>query len=68
MRTLIYNTVKTDRGDYVFNTREEAEAFFIAVTLRESERHSPKPVRPAGRRREHAGAGAARPPGEGRRA
>ncbi|MDB5978746.1 MAG: hypothetical protein JWR07_5506 [Nevskia sp.] len=34
MHTLIHNTVKTDRGDYTFNTREEAEAFFIAVWLR----------------------------------
>lgn len=56
MSTLIHNIVKTDRGDYTFHTREEAEAFFIAVSLRERERRSPmaaseKPpsARPRGR-------------------
>jgi hypothetical protein len=65
MRTLIHNTVKTERGDYVFNTREEAEAFFIAVALRESERRSPMAgsLKPAGGKR--AGAKRARPAGEG---
>ncbi len=41
MSTLIHNIVKTDRDDYTFHTREEAEAFFIAVSLREKERSSP---------------------------
>jgi len=41
MSTLIHNIVKTDRGDYTFRTREEAEAFFIAVSLREKEHRSP---------------------------
>lgn len=52
MSTLIHNMVKTDRGDYTFNTREEAEAFFIAVSLREKEHHSPaaNPATPAPRR------------------
>ena len=67
MRTLIHNTVQTERGDYVFNTREEAEAFFIAVSLRENERHSPMagPVQPAGGKRTGAGAKRARPAGKG---
>jgi hypothetical protein len=67
MRTLIHNTVQTDRGDYVFNTREEAEAFFIAVSLRENERHSPMagPLKPAGRKQAGAGAKRVRPAGEG---
>ena len=41
MSTLIHNMVKTDRSDYTFNTREEAEAFFIAVSLREKEHPAP---------------------------
>ncbi|MDI3259776.1 MAG: hypothetical protein QJR02_08775 [Sinobacteraceae bacterium] len=41
MHTLIHNTVTTDRGRYTFKTREEAEAFFIAATLRERARQSP---------------------------
>lgn len=31
MRVLINNTVKTDTSDYTFNTREEAEAFYITL-------------------------------------
>ena len=52
MSTLIHNIVKTDRGDYTFKTREEAEAFFIAVSLRQKEHRSPiaDPARPAPRR------------------
>jgi hypothetical protein len=66
MSTLIHNIVKTDRGDYTFHTREEAEAFFIAVALREKERRSPmaaparppaaKPARTAAKRRSRSGA------------
>ena len=65
MSTLIHNIVKTDRGDYTFHTREEAEAFFIAVALREKERRSPmaapakppstEPVRTSARRRSRSG-------------
>lgn len=43
MPSLIHNTVKTARGDYSFNTREEAEAFFIAVSLRERQRPAAAP-------------------------
>jgi len=43
MNTLILNTVKTERGDYTFSTREQAEAFFIAVSLRDRERGRPGP-------------------------
>lgn len=66
MSTLIHNIVKTDRGDYTFRTREEAEAFFIAVSLREKERRSPmaapakppstKPARTSAKRRGRSGA------------
>lgn len=38
MASLIHNTVRTERGDYSFGTREEAEAFFIAVSLRARQR------------------------------
>ena len=31
MRVLINNTVKTDNADYVFRTREEAEAFYLTL-------------------------------------
>lgn len=31
MRILINNTVKTDTSDYTFNTREEAEAFYLTL-------------------------------------
>jgi hypothetical protein len=40
MRVLINNTVKTDTSDYTFNTREEAEAFFM--TLKSADRHRDK--------------------------
>lgn len=33
MRVLINNTVKTDTSDYSFNTREEAEAFYMTLKL-----------------------------------
>ncbi|MDR3418408.1 MAG: hypothetical protein P4L83_19740 [Nevskia sp.] len=63
MRTLIHNTVKTDRGDYTFNTREEAEAFFIAVALRERERNSVTGTEPPpGKKASRAAAKAPRRP------
>ena len=68
MNTLIHNIVKTERGDYTFNTREEAEAFFIAVSLREKEHHSPMdaPARPPSGKRtgaKAAGRSGAKPAG-----
>jgi hypothetical protein len=41
MRILINNTVKTDTSDYTFNTREEAEAFYMSLRV---ERGAERPV------------------------
>jgi hypothetical protein len=43
MRVLINNTVKTDTSDYTFNTREEAEAFFMTL---KAERGADREARP----------------------
>ncbi len=39
MRVLINNTVKTDTSDYTFNTREEAEAFYMSLRVERGEEH-----------------------------
>lgn len=44
MRVLINNTVKTDYADYTFNSREEAEAFYMS--LRVERGAEPAPNRP----------------------
>ena len=44
MRVLINNTVKTDSADYTFNTREEAEAFYMTLRVeRGAERPAASP-------------------------
>ena len=56
MRVLINNTVKTNTSDYVFPTREEAEAFYMTLksdlplsrkhgTEDDLEKSQPKPKR-----------------------
>ena len=50
MTSLIHNTVRTERSDYSFNTREEAEAFFIAVSLRNRQQAADSSPAPAPRR------------------
>jgi len=51
MRVLIHNTVKTDYADYTFNTREEAEAFYMSLRV---ERGAEPAEPPANRPRENA--------------
>jgi len=41
MRNPIIDTVKTEIGDYTFKTREEAEAFAMAVALRKKQKAAP---------------------------
>lgn len=55
MRILIDKTVKTDTSDYTFNTREEAEAFYMTLRVERGEERSA----PARRREEPAQAGGA---------
>lgn len=57
MRILINNTVKTDTSDYTFNTREEAEAFYMTLRVERGEERSA----PAQHREEPAPAGGGRP-------
>jgi len=38
MRAIVGNTVKTDFGDYLCADREQAEALFMSLHLRERER------------------------------
>lgn len=47
MRVLINNTVKTDTSDYTFNTREEAEAFYMTLKTEEDRRERPAAQPPA---------------------
>ncbi len=43
MRVLINNTVKTDYSDYTFNTREEAEAFYMSLRVERGAERSAAP-------------------------
>lgn len=45
MAQLIGNIVQTQRADYAFATREEAEAFFIQVMQRDAARPKTSPPR-----------------------
>jgi hypothetical protein len=46
MRVLINNTVKTDYSDYTFNTREEAEAFYLSLRVERGAAPPAAPGRP----------------------
>ncbi|HZR34901.1 MAG TPA: hypothetical protein VFA75_05960 [Nevskia sp.] len=52
MRVLIHNTVKTDYADYTFNTREEAEAFYMSLRVERGAEREPRrpPPGPKARR------------------
>jgi hypothetical protein len=49
MRVLIHNTVKTDNADYTFNTREEAEAFYMSLRVERGEERPATAPAPAAR-------------------